>query len=184
MVFDGTVNDGGTYSFTVAVTAQGTGSKAFTMVVDPDPSFQGMLWYGPFSEFLTGSGTEVFIGNNDKFYLDGNCGANGGVITNFVGGNGSGVAMTVPSSPLTRHCVVHVDTLIAIAPSFDLTTLLTLGIDAATPSYNISGVGPHDIAFTLSPNTTHQFYIYLRQQIQGINTRLVWRGYVYTAFYT
>lgn len=161
-------------------------SKEFTLKINPDPTFQGLLWSAAYGVLLTGAGAYNFNGQKENFSLASTCGAAGGVIVNFTGADGTQAGLyNVPISTKTRNCFLHVDVPVSVAPTFDLSTGIQLTLDGGSTFHadNTPQGASFDHAFTLTPNVAHTLQVVIRHHIFGSNTALTQTGFLYVASY-
>lgn len=171
-------------------------SKAFQLTINPEPTFNGILW-------LTQpvSGAATWAATAGKFNLSAVINAgNSAVVFRAYGGDGTaGGQITIPASAKTRHCNFHLDVSITTSGGFNIVpgdNEIDVAITQVTPPTNLGfsfpwatvvSPGSYDHAFILPAgsaftlNIVVLFHAYINP---GGTINLTWDGSLYVPSYS
>lgn len=159
-------------------------SKPFQLTVNPEPTFNGLLWVingvhpgaigtgnmGTFNAALSAAGPP----NVASLFMDGCNGV-------------YGTPITIPSNPSIRNCLLE------ITASFSgviNTSTLDVQVDGVSlPGLPHDGItsGVYSKSFALSAGVSHTFLLYMALQCQfsgGMPATLDWNGQLYVPSYS
>lgn len=167
--------------------------KDFSLKVNPDPTFQGLIW--TISAVVEhGSGGHSFTGLKDKFSLHSFSPTNPGDSIGTLSTSG-----ILPTSAKTRSCVFHIDRVVTGGVGNASQGYPNTGIAVSLGGVNIPsqpafgweyGSGTNDLAFTIPPggtNAQRTLAVIMRPQtivISGNPVDVSWTGYLYVATYS
>lgn len=170
--------------------------KDFSITVNPDPTFQGLLW-----KIISSSGSPTFVGNKERFTLNVVLGPSSNETFHANGGDGTaGGQILVPATVKQRNCKLHLDVALTglnynLIPGTcqiqfvynQLAPFAANSITLGVPPLNTPG--SYDYAFTLNPGKAYNINLTIDQQTQvfagaGNFLNLTWNAFLYVETYS
>lgn len=161
-------------------------TKDFQLHIEPDPTFQGMLW-NKVGGVNVAPATSSFVGVKNNFTLTTNAVGLGGTSTyNESGGDGASGPLIIPAVAQARNCILHVE--VTVANPNIVSASIDMYVDAVhTGILGLSAIGVVDTPFVLSAGVghTYRFQMDIHVNENGGNFgALTWTGYLYVASYS
>lgn len=168
--------------------------KDFTLVIDPDPTFQGLTWE-VVGVSMQGSGAYTYSADKHQFSMHGYAlvdtpGADLAAFTLQV----TGGSIVIPSHPQTRNCILHVQSSGSGNQGPPNTYIVgSLGVPPTTFTPALGweyGVFNTDVPFIINAGGTdaqRTLSLAMRQYdsiVGGVPSDWTWTGYLYVQSYS
>lgn len=171
-------------------------TKDFELVINPDPTFQGILWLPVFT-----LGAPTWAASKDRFSLTYTLGPSSSLVFHGYGGDGTaGGQITIPAVAQARNCKFHLEIAITglnynIVPGQSQVLLNYDQVAPYTPHQishpwaDVSTSNTFNDAFVLAAGKAYTFNIQMDHQSQvfaggGNFLTLSWTGYVVVESYS